>query len=77
MGMFDVENFTAIISPGQGGVLAVSAVSDEPVIRNGIVVPGKRMRVTLSVDHRVIDGVMAAQWLKQFKEAMEVPALLM
>jgi pyruvate dehydrogenase E2 component (dihydrolipoamide acetyltransferase) len=74
MGMLDVENFTAIISPGQG---AVSAVQEVPVVRNGSIVAGKRMKVTLSVDHRVIDGVMAAEWLGHFKRALQIPGLLM
>jgi pyruvate dehydrogenase E2 component (dihydrolipoamide acetyltransferase) len=77
MGMFDVENFTAIINPGQGAVLAVSAVREEPVVKQGQIVIGKRMKVTLSLDHRVIDGLMGAQFLKFFKEALEIPALLM
>lgn len=77
MGMYDVENFTAIINPGQGGVLAVSATKETPVIENGAVVPGLIMKATVSVDHRVIDGVMAANFLKFFKEALELPALLM
>jgi pyruvate dehydrogenase E2 component (dihydrolipoamide acetyltransferase) len=77
MGMFDVENFTAIINPGQGAVLAVSAVSEEAVVKHGQIVIGKRMKVTLSLDHRVIDGLMGAQFLKHFKEALEIPALLM
>ncbi|MDZ4786901.1 MAG: dihydrolipoamide acetyltransferase family protein [bacterium] len=77
MGMFDVDSFTAIINPGQGGVLAVSAIKEEPVILNGVVVPGLTMKVTLSVDHRVIDGLMAGNFLKYFKKALEIPALLM
>lgn len=77
MGMFDVDTFTAIINPGQGGVLAVSAIKEEPVVERGHIVPGLVMRVTVSVDHRVIDGVMAAQFLKFFKEALEQPALIM
>lgn len=77
MGMFDVENFTAIINPGQGGVLAVSSVKETPVVENGMIVPGHIMKVTVSVDHRVIDGVMAAKFLQHFKEALENPALLL
>lgn len=77
MGMFDVENFTAIINPGQGGILAVSAVKEEPVVVKGQIVVGSVMKVTVSVDHRIIDGVMASTFLKHFKEALEVPALLM
>jgi pyruvate dehydrogenase E2 component (dihydrolipoamide acetyltransferase) len=77
MGMFDVENFTAIINPGQGGILAVSAVKQQPVVQNGQVVVGSVMKATVSVDHRIIDGVMASTFLKHFKEALEMPALLM
>jgi pyruvate dehydrogenase E2 component (dihydrolipoamide acetyltransferase) len=77
MGMFDIENFTAIINPGQGSVLAVSSIREEPVVEHGAVVPGLRMKVTISVDHRIIDGVMAGTFLKFFKEALEMPALLM
>jgi pyruvate dehydrogenase E2 component (dihydrolipoamide acetyltransferase) len=77
LGMFDVDSFTAIINPGQGGVLAVSSVHEEPVVYHGQVVPGWIMKATVSVDHRVIDGVMAGNFLKHFKTALEAPALLM
>jgi pyruvate dehydrogenase E2 component (dihydrolipoamide acetyltransferase) len=77
MGMFDVESFTAIINPGQGGILAVSAVKQEPIVQNGQIVVGSIMRSTVSVDHRIIDGVMASTFLKHFKEALEMPALMM
>ncbi len=77
MGMFDVENFTAIINPGQGGILAVSAVQKQPIVQNGQIVVGSIMKATVSVDHRIIDGVMSATFLKHFKDALETPALLM
>jgi pyruvate dehydrogenase E2 component (dihydrolipoamide acetyltransferase) len=77
MGMFDVENFTAIINPGQGGILAVSSTKQQPVVENGQIVIGHVMKVTVSVDHRIIDGVMASTFLKHFKDALEIPALLM
>jgi len=77
MGMFDVENFTAIINPGQGAVLAVSSIRQEPVVDNGQITVGDRMKVTLSVDHRVIDGVMAGSFLAHFKAALECPGLLL
>ena len=76
MGMFDVENFTAIINPGQGAILAVSSIRQEPVVSQGQVVIGSMMKVTLSVDHRIIDGLMAGTFLKFFKEALENPALM-
>jgi pyruvate dehydrogenase E2 component (dihydrolipoamide acetyltransferase) len=77
MGMFDVENFTAIINPGQGGILAVSSTKQRPVVENGQIVIGHMMKATVSVDHRIIDGVMASTFLKHFKDALEIPALLM
>jgi len=77
MGMFDVENFTAIINPGQGAILAVSSTKDTPVIEDGKVVAGKIMKVTVSSDHRIIDGVVASKFLTHFKNALETPALMM
>lgn len=77
MGMFDIENFTAIINPGQGAVLAVSSIKDQPVVQGNAIVIGAVMKATVSVDHRIIDGVMAGNFLKYFKEALETPALLM
>jgi pyruvate dehydrogenase E2 component (dihydrolipoamide acetyltransferase) len=77
MGMYDIESFTALINPGQGAVLAVSSTREDAIVKNGTITIGKRMRVTLSVDHRIIDGVMAGTWLKHFKEALETPALLL
>lgn len=77
MGMFDIDSFTALINPGQGAVLAVSSIKEEPIVRNGQIVIGQVMKVTISVDHRIIDGVMAGNFLKYFKEALETPALLM
>jgi pyruvate dehydrogenase E2 component (dihydrolipoamide acetyltransferase) len=76
MGMFDVENFTAIINPGQGGVLAVSSVKETPIVEDGKIVIANIMKLTVSVDHRIIDGVMAASFLQHVKEALETPALL-
>jgi pyruvate dehydrogenase E2 component (dihydrolipoamide acetyltransferase) len=77
MGMFDVENFTAIISPGQGAILAVSSAKETPIVERGVAAIGLIMKATLSVDHRVIDGVAAAKFLKVFKAALEEPALMM
>ncbi|MCB0311174.1 MAG: 2-oxo acid dehydrogenase subunit E2 [Bdellovibrionales bacterium] len=77
MGMFDVENFTAIINPGQGAVLAVSAIHEIPIVKNHQIHIGQQMKTTLSVDHRVIDGIMSANFLKHFKAGLETPALLL
>lgn len=77
MGMYDIDSFTAIINPGQGSVLAVAAIKEEPCVINGVVAPGLVMKATISVDHRIIDGIMAGNFLKFFKQALEVPALIM
>lgn len=76
MGMFDVDDFTALINPGQGAILAVSSVKQIPVVRGGRIEVGQMMNVTLSVDHRIIDGVMAGNFLKALKDALENPTLL-
>ena len=77
MGMLDVENFTAIINPGQGAVLAVSSIQEAPIIKDGNIMAGLQMKVTLSVDHRIIDGIMAGRFLGHFKQALETPALML
>ncbi|WP_148571261.1 dihydrolipoamide acetyltransferase family protein [Nocardioides caldifontis] len=77
LGMYGVEEFAAIINPPHAAILAVGAVRDEPVVEDGAVVPGKLMTVTLSVDHRPVDGVVAARWLAALKELLEHPARLL
>lgn len=77
LGMYGVTEFNAILNPPQGALLAVAAIRDVPVVKNGAVVPGKRMNMTLSVDHRVIDGAAAAEFLKTLKDLLENPALLL
>lgn len=77
LGMYGVTNFQAIINPPQAAILAVSAIHDVPVVKEGKVVAGKQLSVTLSVDHRVIDGVAAAQFLKSLKQVLESPAMLL
>jgi len=76
MGMFDVDDFTALINPGQGAILAVSSIKQMPVVRGGRIEVANMMNVTIAVDHRIIDGVMAGNFLKAIKDAMENPALL-
>jgi pyruvate dehydrogenase E2 component (dihydrolipoamide acetyltransferase) len=73
LGMFGTEEFAAIINPPQAAILAVGAVCDEPVVREGTLCAGQVMRVTLSVDHRPVDGVAAARWLREFVSLMERP----
>jgi pyruvate dehydrogenase E2 component (dihydrolipoamide acetyltransferase) len=77
LGMFDVDHFIAIINPPEAAILAIGSVNETPVVRDGHIVPGKRMKVTLSADHRVTDGAEVAQWLVVFKRYMEQPALLL
>ncbi|MEX2364784.1 MAG: pyruvate dehydrogenase complex dihydrolipoamide acetyltransferase [Balneolaceae bacterium] len=73
LGMFGIEEFTAIINPPNACILAVGAIRDVPVVENGAVVPGKRMKVTLSSDHRIVDGAKAAQFLNTVKTLLENP----
>jgi pyruvate dehydrogenase E2 component (dihydrolipoamide acetyltransferase) len=76
LGMYDVDQFTAIINPPDSGILAVGSIEDKPVVKDGQIVPGKRMRVTLSVDHRVFYGVTAAQFLQEVKRLLQSPMAL-
>jgi pyruvate dehydrogenase E2 component (dihydrolipoamide acetyltransferase) len=77
MGMFGVSSFSAIINPPQAGILAVGAGQKRAVVKNGELAIATVMTVTLSVDHRVIDGALAATWLKAFKGIVEDPLSLM
>lgn len=77
LGMFGVSHFTAIINPPNTAILAVGGAMDVPVVRDGKVVPGKVMSMTMSSDHRVVDGAMAAQYLASVKELLEKPATLL
>lgn len=77
LGMFDIESFGAVINPPEGAILAVGAVREEPVVRGGQIVPGKRMRVTLSCDHRVIDGAVGARWLQALRGVVEQPVTML
>jgi pyruvate dehydrogenase E2 component (dihydrolipoamide acetyltransferase) len=77
LGMYGVEEFAAIINPPHAAILAVGAVRDQPVVEHGTVVPGKVMALTLSVDHRPVDGVLAARWLAALIELLEHPARIL
>jgi len=77
LGMFDVDHFVAIINPPEAAILAVGSVREVPLLEDGALVAGKRMRVTLSADHRVTDGAEAARWLQQFKRYFEQPLLML
>jgi pyruvate dehydrogenase E2 component (dihydrolipoamide acetyltransferase) len=73
LGMFDVEEFTAIINPPEAAILAVGSIIPKPVVVNGEVRVADRMKVTLSADHRVVDGAVAARFLQRFKLFLEQP----
>lgn len=73
LGMFGIEEFTAIINPPNACILAVGAIREVPVVEDGEIVPGKRMKVTLSSDHRIVDGVSAARFLNTLKGMLENP----
>ena len=77
LGMFGVDHFTAIINPPNSAILAVGAAIERPVVRNGQVVVGSEMTATLSNDHRVIDGAMAARFLQSLKGLLESPSTLL
>lgn len=73
LGMFGIEQFTAIINPPNACIMAIGGIRDVPVVKEGEVVPGKRMKVTLSCDHRVVDGAVGAQFLATFRSYIEEP----
>ena len=77
LGMYGVDEFTAIINPPEAAILAVGAIKDVPVVQDGRIVPGKVMRMTLSVDHRVFYGATAAQFMAEVKRLIENPVTLL
>ena len=77
LGMFGIHEFTGIINPPEAGILAVGGVEDTPVVEEGEVVVRPIMKVTMSCDHRVIDGATGARFLQALKEMMEEPAAIL
>jgi len=78
LGMIGVERFSAILNPPQAAILAVGATVKKPVLAsNGAIVPGERMSLTVSADHRVVDGLMAGEFLKALVEVLESPGVLL
>jgi len=77
LGMFGIEEFTAIINPPDACILAIGGTKQVPVVKNRQVVPGNVMKVTLSCDHRVVDGVAGSKFLQDFKNYMENPIVLL
>jgi pyruvate dehydrogenase E2 component (dihydrolipoamide acetyltransferase) len=76
LGMFGIDEFTAVINPPEGAILAVGTMSPKPVVRNNEIVVRQMMRITLSCDHRVIDGATGAKFLQTFKKILENPLFL-
>ena len=76
LGMFGIEEFTAIVNPPDACILAVGAIREVPVVKNGMVVPGHTMKLTLSCDHRVVDGASGSAFLQTLKAMLEEPVLM-
>ena len=77
LGMFDVENFAAIINPPEAGILAIGSAREVPVVENGELKVGWRMKATISVDHRVSDGAEGARYMQALAKYLEAPALML
>lgn len=77
LGMYGIEEFTAIINPPDSCILAVGGIKQVPVVKNGQVVPGNIMKVTLSCDHRVVDGASGSEFLNTFKSYLENPVMML
>lgn len=77
LGMYPVDSFVAIINPPQAAIVAVGAASEQPVVRNGQIVIGQVMKATISVDHRVSDGAVAAEYMQELKRLLENPMLIL
>jgi pyruvate dehydrogenase E2 component (dihydrolipoamide acetyltransferase) len=73
LGMFGIDEFTAIINPNDSCILAVGGIKNRPIIKNGEIMPGNLMKVTLSCDHRIVDGAMGSAFLQTLKELIEDP----
>jgi len=77
LGAWGIESFDAIVNPPQAAILSVGAIVEKPVVKDGQIVPGLRMNIGLSCDHRVIDGAVGAQFLNEVKKLIENPALML
>ena len=77
LGMFGIDEFTAIVNPPDSCILAIGGIQQVPVVKDGTVVPGNVMKVTLSCDHRVVDGAVGSAFLNSFKNYLENPVLLL
>ena len=77
LGSYGVESFDAIINPPQAAIISIGAIVEKPVVADGEIVPGLRLNLGLSCDHRVVDGAVGAAFLGQIKKLIEQPALML
>jgi pyruvate dehydrogenase E2 component (dihydrolipoamide acetyltransferase) len=77
LGMFDIDQFTAVINPPEAGIIAVGSIAQKPVVVDGQLAARRRMRITMSCDHRVIDGATGAAFLKTLKQMLENPLAML
>ena len=77
LGMFGIREFAAVINPPQGAILAVGAGEQRPVVKQGALAVATVMSVTLSADHRIVDGALGARWMQAFKAAIENPVMML
>ena len=77
LGMFDVESFSAIIYPPNAAVVAIGSVIEQPAVKAGEIVVARLMKMTISLDHRVVDGAEGAKFLQEVKRLLESPKSLM
>ncbi len=75
LGMYGIEQFSAIINPPESSILAIGSIEQKPVVKNGEIVAGNTMRVTMSCDHRLVDGAVGAEFLRDFKRMLEDPVM--
>jgi pyruvate dehydrogenase E2 component (dihydrolipoamide acetyltransferase) len=73
LGMLDIDEFTAVINPPEAGILAIGRIAEKPVVISGVIESRRMMRVTMSCDHRVIDGATGAKFLQTLKRNLENP----
>ena len=76
LGMYEIISFTSILNPPQSGILSIGQVVERPVVRDGAVVVRPMVEMSLAVDHRIVDGVMGAKFMRDLKRGLEDPYLL-
>ena len=77
LGMFDIDQFTAVINPPEAGIIAIGSIVQKAVVVDGHLAPGRRVRITMSCDHRVIDGATGAAFLRTLKQMLENPLAML